>query len=149
MSGTSGKSAVAGFSLVETMLAIAVAGLLLTIAVPGVTAYRERRSFVETQAIVAEGISRARAAAITTGVPHTVLFGRGRISIVGGSAVWEKEIPKDTALSILSARELQIDGHPALAFFGDGTSSGASIELRVGRYEASRSISWIDGGRPV
>jgi prepilin-type N-terminal cleavage/methylation domain-containing protein len=68
-------SATRGFSLIELMCALVVAGIVLAIATPGYGKYRETMALKQANAQVLQDVRRARQLAITRHAPVVVRFG--------------------------------------------------------------------------
>ncbi len=146
MSRVGSAGATAGFTVLEMLIALVV----LALAMSGIGAIlpdsRERRNLSEADVNISEGLSRARAGAQKTGYPHLMVFYPRHVAVTAHHQIWAKHLPAGVAVSVVSAQELKRDGHPGIAFFGDGSSTGARIELQSGSRTTVRSVHWLDGG---
>ncbi len=126
-----------GFTLVETVLALAVAGLLLGIALPSFTALKQGVTVERAAQHIVAAHRRARAAAIVHGQPAILAVAAEslRITLVGaGPPQWASAGP--------SLDGVTLAGPPrTLTFSPLGITTGlsnASFELSLG--SASRTV---------
>lgn len=109
-----------GFTLLEALVVVAVAGLIAGIGFPRIDRAIRRQQFRTNEAALVQGLRSARAAAIrtSTATGFTVLGSGERFAV--GEAV---QPPLTGGLRIAS-----ID-RPSLRFFADGSSNGGRFAL--------------------
>jgi len=112
-------SATRGFSLIELMWALVVAGIVLAVATPGFGKYRSTMSLKQANAQVLQDVRRARQLAITRHAPVVVSFGtppaaanitsyrihvdtNGDNLVQSGEMVTLKNLPTGTQLTTVS-----------------------------------------------
>jgi prepilin-type N-terminal cleavage/methylation domain-containing protein len=126
-----------GFTLIETALALVVAGLLLGIALPRFTALRQGVEVERAAQNIAAAHRRARTIAIMYGRPATLSVAEGalRITVVGAEQPqWTVPGPSAEGVVLLSPpRDLTFS--PVGITIG---LSNASFELTLG--SASRTV---------
>ncbi len=70
--GASGRARQAGFSLLETLTALGIAGVLASVAVPGFQQFRDKAAIDTRWRSLGSALQRARSEAMTRGEPVTV-----------------------------------------------------------------------------
>ncbi len=75
-----------GFTLIETMVAIAIIAIVAAIATPSIIQWRQGLYFKQATRDVASMLKDARARAITTNLQHEVLFAATTYSMIRGTA---------------------------------------------------------------
>ncbi|SED99985.1 type II secretion system protein H (GspH) [Rhizobiales bacterium GAS191] len=134
-----------GFTLLEMMIVLSIVALVFASTGFVLSDLRVRRTLAQLEAQVDEALYLARADALRSGLPYRVVFSADRLSIQGPREVWAKPIPRGVEFAVTAARETSRDQEAAIAFFGDGASSGGRITLRQGDHQFSRSVSWLTG----
>ena len=108
-----------GFTLIEMLVTLAVAGLIAGLAFPRVQNTMSAMEFRRGAAQVTEGLRTARAEAIRTGAPVTLAF-EGRALVVGGG----EPVALPASVSVTAGQ----DG--AVTFYPDGTAEPALYRIR-------------------
>ncbi len=137
----------AGFTLVETLVALAVVALVASL-VAGYARTPPAAARVGAEARqVAALLQRARAEALATQrETRFMLDGRGRrYGIVGGEG--RTLAPGVSATAVLAAAGTAEAG--LVRFFPGGTTSGGEIRLAVGVAAATVSVNWATGAIAV
>ncbi len=142
--GRAGR-ALAGFTLIEIIIVLALAGLLLALVPPrlsGVMGTAEARSAARE---LASALRYARSRAVTAHaeVLLTVDTERHRYRLSGSR--W-RDLPEDLKLSLTTARsERRSRSVGSIRFYPDGTGTGGQITLatRLRRYVVD--VSWLTG----
>jgi Tfp pilus assembly protein FimT len=107
--------------------------------------WSSRRAISDAGLVIDEGISLARANARRSGVPHLLVLNGHEIAVVDRVVNWARALPSRGSLDLSTGQEIDWQGRPAIAFFGDGSSSGGSITFRMPNYEITRRVNWLDG----
>jgi len=136
----------AGFSLLELMVAFAVAALLVGVATPVAIRLYESMQYRSAVGELNAAFATARYKAITSGKPVDVsLQPDSRSFAVDGKAY--KSLSSQVTLTIVSAAELSPDQDTAvIRFYPDGSSSGGNVGIeRVRGGGISLDIDWLMG----
>lgn len=134
----------AGFTLVEVLVVLAILGLVATVALPrlgaspGVTLDAAARDLT--------GALRAtRSAAIARNQPQVMMLDverRGFTSPAGGA----RSLPAEMRLALkLAAPEMESPARGGIRFFPDGSSTGGEITLALGDRARRICVHWLTG----
>jgi general secretion pathway protein H len=141
-SGTRGRAA--GFTLVELMVAIAIAGLLLAVAVPSSMKFYESMQYRSAVRDVVGMLSHARHAAIDGGQARDVSINPKRGELRTGQR--RVRVPASVALVVHSARELNRDDSGVIRFYAGGGSSGGGVDVQNAAGSGVRiRVDWLTG----
>ncbi|NOT33431.1 MAG: prepilin-type N-terminal cleavage/methylation domain-containing protein [Candidatus Eisenbacteria bacterium] len=133
-----------GFTLVELMVVLVIAGVLVGFSMPGAMKYRSTMTHVKARQMVREDIISARQSAITRHVPVYVRFGtpptntnitsyRIHIDTNGDGAVTTGELndlrnlPSGTRLSLVSLTPVDTIAFITTGLLRPGTGGGQLI----------------------
>jgi prepilin-type N-terminal cleavage/methylation domain-containing protein len=139
----------AGFTLIEMMATLAVAGLLTGLALPVFSSVREAVRLASGARALAGDLRAARGAALRGGVPVAVLLDpEGRGYRLAGS---ERVVPLPVGLTLRFAPSA-FSAPGRLDFLPDGSASGGAIQVTGGRDARLVSVAPLTGaiaiGRP-
>lgn len=139
-----GRVAASGFTLVETLLVLAVIALLAALLLPGVNSLLRTVGGEEPDRVVWDAITAAREQALTTNRTVWLRFDpKPRLLTWGdGAGARHRELPVGTSLQFLQPQEgsfIMVGGVlidtlevPAVRFYSDGTCDRFRIQLRQG-----------------
>lgn len=108
-----------GFTLIEMLVTLAVAGLIAGIAFPRVQNTMSAMEFRRGAAQVTEGLRAARAEAIRTGAPVTLAV-EGRALVIGGG----NPVALPESVSVTAGQDRPV------TFYPDGTANPALYRVR-------------------
>ncbi|RLQ23682.1 prepilin-type N-terminal cleavage/methylation domain-containing protein [Seongchinamella sediminis] len=133
------------FTLVEIMVAIAIVGLLLAVAVPG--SMRMYQSIQYRQAVrdVLTTLADARHQAVDKGRAQDVAFDpqRRQVSFAGDT----RQLPEGFQLTVTTASEVNRDGLGLIRFYPEGSSTGGDVDIAAPTGRGVRiSVDWLMGG---
>ncbi len=134
-----------GFTLLELLIAISIAGLALAVAAPASYKMYQSMQFREAVRDVRRTLESARYAAIVSGSPESVVIKPRLRSVVFGEEL-EVILPEYIELETEAAAELSTaDDEAVIQFYGDGSSSGGTI--RIGRNDRwfNLHVNWLLG----
>jgi general secretion pathway protein H len=135
----------AGFTLIEIIVVLVVAGLLLALVPPrlsGALAAVEIRSAARELASALR-YARSRAVSRHTEVLLTVDTERRRYRV--GGQRWRR-LPEDMQLTLTTARsERRSRGIGSIRFYPDGTGTGGQIALASRARRFIVDVSWLTG----
>jgi general secretion pathway protein H len=133
-----------GFTLLEMLLAIAIAVLILGVSAPATMrlydSVRYQGAVREVMAMLVSG----RYSAITEGETQDVIIDPEKKELKLNNSV--KGLPGSVEVTVVSARELNRDGAGVIRFYPDGSSSGGGVQLEdeSGR-RAQVRVDWLLG----
>jgi general secretion pathway protein H len=134
-----------GFTLVELLVVLAIAGALLAVAPVALQRYRESTDYRDALRTIATGLTEARNAAITGGrvVAFSVDLAGRQYGIDGGA---RRELPQSVAIRATVADTEFVDNVARIRFFPGGNATGGSIEvIRASGTGARLRTDWLDG----
>ena len=138
------RRAQSGFSLLELLIALAIAAALLTVATLAIGPMTESGAARTEATKIASALRRARADAIRTGKPARLVLNLQQNTYQ--SQNWQGALNEKVSIEIVSVA--QVDGDDkiaAIVFYPNGASSGAEIELFAGRRRAAIDVNWMTG----
>lgn len=138
------KKQSAGFSLIELLLALTIAGLVMAAAFPASKALMSSMQYQSAVRDVASRLMAARLRAVRSGQFQDVIIKpQEHVLLAGGKTL---VLPAALGYSVTSARELNRRGAGVIRFYPDGGSSGGDIELRRASGAGSVvSVDWLLG----
>jgi general secretion pathway protein H len=132
-----------GFTLIELMVTLALAGLLLALVPPLLDKGGDRARLLHDQRGLISQLRLARSEAIAADHPVTLRF-----DLAGRRYGIEKlDQPIDPGISLTLDTPLAEQG--AIRFFADGSASGGIIGLANRSGSASLHIDWLTGSVEV
>ena len=151
MTGSGYVKNVRGFTLLELLVVLAIAGLLMAAVPPLISAVIPGAELKGATRGLAVSLREARFDAISRGVPVDVVFvaDPAAYTIANEQA---RSLPRNAMLRVsnLSSSTAREPAYPVamtepfrLRFFPDGSSSGANILLSRGKHSYSISIGWL------
>lgn len=135
----------AGFSLLEIIIVLAIAGLLMTLVPPAFEGVLQGKKLHKTAYQVAAELKLARQEAITLQQTRQLRFDMDSRQISSADGV-ELSLPSDTRLTVEAALSSLKQGRSLdIRFYPDGSSSGGSIRLMQNRQSYQITVNWITG----
>lgn len=134
-----------GFTLVELMVAMVIAGLLMAAAVPASIRFYESIQYRQAVRDVITLLGSARYRALNTGKAQDVVIDpRGGELRLDGEI---RELPPGINLVVRTAKEVNRDDQGVIRFYPEGGSSGGDLDLERPGADATRiSVDWLMGG---
>lgn len=144
MLSVSARDSQRGFSLIELLLALTVAGLVMAAAVPATKVMYSGFQYRSALQDITTLLGEARLQAIIEGRVQDVLIVPERRELTGvGKTV---RLPASVNLSVEAARQLSRNDAGVIRFYPQGDSSGGTIALRrAGGAGANIIIDWLLG----
>ena len=133
-----------GFTLLEMVVAVAIAALVLGVSAPAIQRLYTSTQYHGAVNDVVTLLSSARYSAIRKGGNIDVLINPKTRLLTLGEKV--QELPGSMQLEVLGSRELNRDGAGVIRFYADGSSSGGvvSMENDAGR-AVQVQVDWLLG----
>jgi general secretion pathway protein H len=135
-----------GFSLIELIVVLAIAGLIMAVTPPMLSSAMPGLQLKSTARQVAAGLrfARARAVAQRTEVVLTLDLEARSVTISGRDG--SLSIPDDLDVELVSAvSELEDESLGRIRFFPDGTSTGGRITLGYRGNGYDLDVDWLTG----
>ncbi|MEO0436639.1 MAG: GspH/FimT family pseudopilin [Pseudomonadota bacterium] len=133
-----------GFSLIEVLVAIAIVGVVMAVAVPSSVQLYEGMQRREAVRTTMEFLNSARERALATGTYQDVMVKPA------SNQIWN--FRKRTTLSdavrlqVHGAAELNFDQTGVIRFYPDGSSSGGGVDLARADGSGTRvTVDWLIG----
>ena len=134
----------AGFTLLELLAAITIAGMLLAAAVPASVRFYQSIQYRQAVRDVITVLASARYAAVNSGRAQDVAINPGTNQISFREQV--TQLPEKLNVVVHSAREINRRDEGVIRFYPEGGSSGGDIELERPDADGIRvSVDWLDG----
>ena len=133
-----------GFTLVELLVALAIAGLVLAVAVPAGFRFYDGMQTREAVRDVVTLFAAARQQAITSGEARDVLVWPEERRIVLGKT--ERRLPGGLRVTVHSAREINRERAGVIRFYPEGGTSGGGIDItNPGSGTIAIDVDWLTG----
>ncbi len=144
-SGQSQEMTERGFTLMEIVVAMAVAGLVLAVSVPAAARFYESMQYRAAVRDVVTLFSTARHRAVQEGrVTDVRIKPRAREMRLDEAVT---RLPSDLGFSVSSAAELNDDDTAVIRFYPEGGSSGGGVTIDMpGRTGVRINVDWLIGG---
>ena len=133
-----------GFTLLEMVVAVAIAALVLGVSAPAIQRLYTSTQYHGAVNDVVTLLSSARYSAIRKGGDIDVLINPKTRQLTLGDKV--QELPGSMQLEVLGSRELNRDGAGVIRFYADGSSSGGVVSLENDTGRAVQvQVDWLLG----
>lgn len=133
-----------GFTLVELLVALAIAGLLLGLAVPAGVRFYDGMQRREAIRDVLTLLASAREEAISSGEVRDVFIWPDERRIVLGDV--SRELPSTLRLTVHGARELNRARAGVIRFYPEGGTSGGGVDIvSPGGDGVAITVDWLMG----
>ncbi len=140
-----------GFSLIEMMIVIAVLGVVLAIAAPNFTEYRDRTNLKESARDISSDIVLYKQKAVSENVTYRITFDAVGNSYTvekqtsPGVATWDTVTTKtvgqsNAAIKLLSAPSFFPHADATLDLYSRGTSGNGTIEIKNDRLPLLKAV---------
>ncbi len=136
----------AGFTLLELLVVLAIAGLTLTVVPPLFSNAMPTLTIRGAAHDLALELNRTRGQAITRNLTQEIrLLPEQRLYIAGEKSS-RHVLPEDVKLSVENGILLdELSGEQAVRFFPDGSASGGVISLSNEQRRYELEINWLTG----
>lgn len=136
-----------GFTLLETVCALAIIGLVAAVLTPAIPRGTSRTAFEAYAIKIAALIKQDRQAAIERGVATATLIDSASHAILSGTTGARVMLPGDVALNAVLARACRgAPGDQSIRFFPSGLSCGGTLVLSRLGFTLLVRVNWLTGG---
>lgn len=139
------RNAAEGFTLLETLIALAVVALLLAVAVPALIVPPGVQLRTASE-LVATGLRQARLTAVRQQRPVALLLDVDKrlLQVEGGRRV--RQLPAEVGLQLDTAQgEIFGPRTGGIRFYPDGSSTGGRVTLTLEGLETQVDVEWLTG----
>jgi len=134
-----------GFTLLEIVIALAIAGLVLAVSVPAGARFYESMQYRGAVRDVVTMLSTARHRAVEEGRAKDVEFNPRSNEVSLEKSV--KQMPSALNLTVSSAAELGQRNAAVIRFYPEGGSSGGEVSIAMpGQSGVHIVVDWLLGG---
>jgi len=134
----------AGFTLLEMLVAIAIAAIVLGVSAPSVQRLYKSSQYHSAVNDVVSLLSSARYSAIRSGGNQDVLINPKTREITLGDKV--TALPDSFQIEVLGSQDLNRDGAGVIRFYPDGGSSGGYVNLTAENGNSVQvQVDWLLG----
>jgi len=133
-----------GFTLVELVAAITIAGMLLAVSIPATVRFYDSMQYRQAVRDVITALASARVAAVTKGRAQDVALNpETRVLRFGGET---HRLPATFNIAVHTARELNRNREGIIRFYPEGGSSGGDIDIAQPNGTGVKiSVDWLVG----
>ena len=143
------EAASRGFTLLELLIALAIAALLFVFIVPASSRQRDHAELANAARAMAAGLRMTRLQAINAGHPAAFAVDVDNALFQPAGAAREA-LPRGTRLALVTQRrERGGPGVGDIRFFPDGSSTGGAVTLSRGSDRFEVLVNWLTGGVSV
>ena len=133
-----------GFTMVELLVAIAIVGLLMAVAVPGSVRFYQSMQYRQAVRDVLTTLGEARHQAMDKGQAQDVGFDPDELKIQYQEDLLQ--LPKGFELTVTTASEVNRENLGVVRFYPEGGSTGGDIDVVSPSGRGVRiSVDWLMG----
>lgn len=134
----------AGFTLVELLVALAIAAVLLAVSVPSAGRFYQSMQYRSAVRDVVSALNGARYAAVNSGRPQDVAINPNSNEVLSVGST--RQLPEELSLEVHAARELNRSDAGVIRFYPQGGSSGGGIDIDHPNGGGVRiTVDWLRG----
>jgi general secretion pathway protein H len=138
-----------GFTLLELLIALAIAALLFMFVVPAGSHQRDHAELANAARAVAAGLRVTRLQAINAGRPAVFAVDIDR-ALYQAAGAGREALPRGVQLALVTQRnETRGSTVGDIRFFPDGSSTGGAVTLSRGSDRFEVLVNWLTGGVSV
>ncbi len=136
-----------GFTLLELVIALAIAALLFALAIPGGSRQREHAELSGAARAMATALRATRSKAIAAGQSTAFAIDVEAARYVSDDVRRPQALPRDTRVALFTVEtERRGDTLGLIRFYPDGSSTGGGVSLSRGSDRFDVLVSWLTGG---
>jgi general secretion pathway protein H len=135
-----------GFTLLETLIVLAIAGLILTIIPPMLPNVLDNTYAKSAARELAANLKHVRSSAITAQKETTLMLNVEEKHFQIKNRTKKLTLSDETTVALITAKSEQLSEHEGLIrFFPDGSSTGGQIKLSHVTNEFLIDVNWLTG----
>jgi len=133
-----------GFTVLELLLVMVIAGMIMAVAVPSSMRFYESIQYRQAVRDVITALASARYDAVNSGQPRDVAIDPGHNTLeLNGRRT---QLPEQLQVAVHAARELNRDSQGVIRFYPEGGSSGGGVDIQRRDGSGVRvSVDWLVG----
>jgi general secretion pathway protein H len=134
-----------GLTLIETMVALAIMGFILVLALPMMSSGQGHSELRTAATDIGAALRAVRSRAVAKNHEEIFLIDtdRARYRLSGGTAV---SLPPSVRLTLFTTTQEQLSpGIGAIRFYADGSSTGGGMTLTRGDTHYDILVDWLTG----
>jgi len=140
------ESEESGFSLLELIVALAIAALLFALVMPTDSRRRGRIELASSAREVAAALRLSRSQAIAMNRPMAVVVDVENESYRVSSASAPRAFPHGSQITLYTTEDQKLTrGAGAIRFYPDGSSTGGGIGISLGQDQYAVLVDWLTG----
>lgn len=135
-----------GFTLIETLVVLAIMAMVITIVPPFISNAIESTKIKAASWEIVSGLKSARNIATTKQKESTLTINVKKKHFIIGKKYYQLDLPDNTKLSLTAADTERLDeNQAAIRFFPDGSSTGGQIKIRSDKNNYLVDVNWLTG----
>jgi general secretion pathway protein H len=134
-----------GFTILEVLVTLALVAITSAGLGIALQSAAQRLTLDQGLSTLRQMAALARAEAINSGDATTLTIDLARSALSIPALSRQMELPGGVSLRVVTAREVGQGSHAAIAFFPDGSSSGAEFWLTSGSLSTKAVLAWQNG----
>ena len=135
-----------GFSLLETLVVLAITALVVAVAAPALRDPSGRRTLDRNVVEIASLLRAARSEAVRAGAEAVVTVDVADRTVLTSWSADTVVFSPSVAVQVTGAREeLLSPATPSVRFFPDGSATGGEIRLDSSGYKVRIAVDWLTG----
>jgi general secretion pathway protein H len=141
-----GSRPAGGFTLLEILLALTIAGALMAVVIPNFGPALARAQLTSATRDVASALRHARGQAVIRGreAEFELDVDRHRYKVTGRPKAYA--LPGSVDLSLYTAESETVDeGTGRIRFYPDGSATGGRVTLAAGKETRAVDVNWLTG----
>lgn len=136
-----------GFTLLELVVALAIAAILFTVVVPIALHRRGHSELARSARDLGAALRLTRSRAIAADRPAALVVDVGNALYRPAGAARPSAFPRGTRVRLLTTEDEELSGTTgAIRFYPDGSSTGGGVMLSLGRDRYDVLVDWLTGG---
>lgn len=135
-----------GFTLLELMVALAIAALMLAVALPSGARQRQSAELASSARAVAAALRLTRSRAILADRPANFVVDLGHALYRADGRAAPQPFPRGTQVALFTTEEELSPTSGTIRFYPDGSSTGGGLALSRGDGRYDVLVDWLTGG---